>query len=43
MALVIVGGLVTSTWLNLFVVPLCYARRRGRWLPSGEDMDIMRA
>ena len=28
MALVIVGGLVTSTWLNLFVVPLWYARRR---------------
>jgi len=27
MALVIVGGLVTSTWLNLFVVPLWYARR----------------
>ena len=25
MALVIVGGLVTSTCLNLFVVPLCYA------------------
>jgi Cu/Ag efflux pump CusA len=25
MALVIVGGLVTSTWLNLFVVPLWYA------------------
>ena len=43
MALVIVGGLVTSTWLNLFVVPLCYARRRGGWLPSGEDLDIMRA
>jgi CzcA family heavy metal efflux pump len=36
MALVIVGGLVTSTWLNLFVVPVWYARqgrapmRRGR-------------
>jgi len=28
MALVIVGGLVTSTWLNLFVVPVWYARRR---------------
>ncbi|MFN8543588.1 MAG: efflux RND transporter permease subunit [Candidatus Binatia bacterium] len=27
MALVIVGGLVTATWLNLFVVPLWYARR----------------
>ncbi|TMB19769.1 MAG: efflux RND transporter permease subunit [Deltaproteobacteria bacterium] len=27
MALVIVGGLVSSTWLNLFVVPLWYARR----------------
>jgi len=26
MALVIVGGLVTSTWLNLFVVPVWYAR-----------------
>jgi Cu/Ag efflux pump CusA len=26
MALVIVGGLVTSTWLNLFVVPIWYAR-----------------
>jgi CzcA family heavy metal efflux pump len=26
MALVIVGGLFTSTWLNLFVVPLWYAR-----------------
>ena len=26
MALVIVGGLVSSTWLNLFVVPLWYAR-----------------
>jgi len=29
MALVIVGGLVTSTWLNLFVVPLWYARSQG--------------
>jgi Cu/Ag efflux pump CusA len=28
MALVIVGGLVTSTWLNLFVVPSWYARAR---------------
>jgi Cu/Ag efflux pump CusA len=40
MALVIVGGLVTSTWLNLFVVPLWYARaahgRRAAWAgPSG--------
>ena len=26
MALVIVGGLATSTWLNLFVVPSWYAR-----------------
>jgi len=30
MALVIVGGLVTSTWLNLFVVPLWYARGEPR-------------
>jgi len=30
MALVIVGGLVTSTWLNLFVVPLWYASGRRR-------------
>jgi Cu/Ag efflux pump CusA len=32
MALVIVGGLLTSTWLNLFLIPLSYARaarRRG--------------
>jgi len=29
MALVIVGGLVTSTWLNLLVVPTWYARRGG--------------
>ena len=28
MALVIVGGLVSSTWLNLFVVPVWYARAR---------------
>jgi len=36
MALVIVGGLVTSTWLNLFLVPPCYARaRRGR--ATGRD------
>jgi Cu/Ag efflux pump CusA len=28
MALVIVGGLFTSTWLNLFVVPSWYARAR---------------
>jgi Cu/Ag efflux pump CusA len=28
MALVILGGLVTSTWLNLFVVPLWYGRMR---------------
>jgi Cu/Ag efflux pump CusA len=28
MALVIVGGLFTSTWLNLFVVPSWYLRRR---------------
>jgi len=28
MALVIVGGLFTSTWLNLFVVPVWYARAR---------------
>ena len=26
MALVIVGGLLSSTWLNLFVVPVWYAR-----------------
>jgi len=30
MALVIVGGLVSSTWLNLFVVPVWYARRARR-------------
>jgi len=30
MALVIVGGLVSSTWLNLFVVPVWYARRGAR-------------
>jgi CzcA family heavy metal efflux pump len=30
MALVIVGGLVTSTWLNLFVVPAWYARTATR-------------
>ena len=30
MALVIVGGLFTSTWLNLFVVPVWYSRFRGR-------------
>jgi Cu/Ag efflux pump CusA len=30
MALVIVGGLFTSTWLNLFVVPSWYARASGR-------------
>jgi Cu/Ag efflux pump CusA len=30
MALVIVGGLFTSTWLNLFVVPVWYARRGRR-------------
>ncbi|MGH7893141.1 MAG: efflux RND transporter permease subunit, partial [Candidatus Binatia bacterium] len=29
MALVIVGGLVTSTWLNLFIVPSWYARATG--------------
>ena len=29
MATVIVGGLVSSTWLNLFVVPLWYARAAG--------------
>jgi CzcA family heavy metal efflux pump len=37
MALVIVGGLVTSTCLNLFVVPLCYAWaavRSGDALPT---------
>ena len=35
MALVIVGGLVTSTWLNLLVVPLWYARATGgRPVPS---------
>src|SRR5438093_2899830 len=30
MAVVIVGGLVSSTWLNLFVVPVWYARRGAR-------------
>jgi Cu/Ag efflux pump CusA len=35
MALVIVGGLVTSTWLNLFVVPSWYASAAGRLPPSG--------
>ena len=30
MALVIVGGLLTSTWLNLFVVPVWYARAARR-------------
>jgi len=29
MALVIVGGLATSTWLNLLLVPLWFARTRG--------------
>jgi len=29
MALVIVGGLLTSTWLNLFVVPVWYRYRAG--------------
>jgi len=29
MALVIVGGLITSTWLNLFVVPVWYTRAAG--------------
>ena len=34
MALVIVGGLASSTWLNLLVVPLWYARAaRGRAVP----------
>ncbi len=29
MALVILGGLLTSTFLNLVVVPALYLRRRG--------------
>jgi len=31
MAVVIVGGLVTSTLLNLFVVPSLYLRFAGAW------------
>lgn len=34
MAVVIVGGLATSTWLNLFVVPVWYARRGQREVES---------
>ena len=38
MAVVILGGLVTSTLLNLFVVPALYLRfGRGRDLPSGRN------
>src|SRR5581483_4219694 len=40
MALVIVGGLATSTWLNLFVVPAWYARAaRGGAAGEGEARD----
>jgi Cu/Ag efflux pump CusA len=34
MAVVILGGLVTSTILNLFVVPSLYLRSRGRAVPA---------
>jgi Cu/Ag efflux pump CusA len=34
MAVVILGGLVTSTILNLFVVPSLYLRSRGRAAPA---------
>ena len=46
MALVILGGLVTSTLLNLFVVPSLYlrfAKPRGGWFrrrrPAGEGAE----
>jgi Cu/Ag efflux pump CusA len=31
LAVVVVGGLVTSTWLNLFVLPVLYLRFGKRW------------
>ena len=37
MAVVILGGLVTSTLLSLFVVPILYLRHGDS---SGEPMDI---
>jgi CzcA family heavy metal efflux pump len=42
MALVIVGGLATSTWLNLFVVPAWYARAAGHAAPGGAASRVAR-
>jgi Cu/Ag efflux pump CusA len=38
MAIVILGGLVTSTLLNLFVVPVLYLRfGKGQWRSGAYD------
>lgn len=38
MAIVILGGLVTSTFLNLFLLPLLYLRFGSRYKPAQRDM-----
>ncbi len=41
MAVVILGGLLSSTALNMIVIPALYARfARPREMPGGEDLDV---
>jgi Cu/Ag efflux pump CusA len=42
MAIVILGGLITSTLLNLFVIPLVYLRF-GRRRPTDGDLQAVSA
>ena len=37
MALAIIGGLVTSTVLNLFLLPALFSQFGGSWVGSGTD------
>jgi hypothetical protein len=42
MAVVIIGGLVTSTLLNLFVTPSLYLRFGGRGRPAAPNQGVPR-
>jgi Cu/Ag efflux pump CusA len=43
MALVILGGLATSTWLNLFLLPALFLRFGPRRLPPAADSESLTA
>jgi Cu/Ag efflux pump CusA len=43
MAIVILGGLVTSTLLNLFLVPALYLRVGHGWLAESRQLTVVPA